>query len=59
MGHDGENVRFVSFGGQVSDSDVFLCTVLDGGGAQQRAKDVAPATILSRRNGVTSLVNFL
>lgn len=57
-GHCGENLRFALFVGQDLHVEVFLASALDGRVPQQRAKDFSPATILSRCNVVTSLVDF-
>lgn len=58
MDQDGHNVLFALLGELAPDPEVFLAGVLDGWAPQQRSKDFSPATTLTRRDVVTSLVDL-
>jgi hypothetical protein len=58
MDQDGDNVLFASLGGQAPDPEAVLASDFDGWAPQQRSRDFLPATILTRRDVLTSLVDL-
>lgn len=58
MDQDGDNVLFAPLGEQAPDPEAVLASVLDGWAPQQRSRDFSPTTILTRRDVVTSRVDF-